>query len=341
MSPWDYQEQKMNMKKVLFAIMISAAAISCTKETVTTANQVAITFDETFIDIQDPSTKVTDPSITTGSIDAFKVWGFMDTTTGVVFDDVLVTKENDKWSYGELQYWTPEHKYYFRALAPVENCNWTLDDANANEFGLGKVAFTNIDGTEDLLYTTANVTTPDKEILLSVGMPVVKLTFSHLLSKVRFTFINGFSTSNVTMKISEIQMTAPKAASIDLAVENWWDNDDWKLSGTETATLSFEDVPMLEATKSGVSANERLTIPADATYEYSVSFKVNLFVGDQPAMEVVKTAKLTGAAFNMGKSYNIKTEVNPQNLGLDPIEFEVEEVKTWVPAGDFTASVNE
>lgn len=339
MSPWDYQGQTMNMKKVLFAIMISAAAVSCTRENVTTANQAAITFEETFIDIQDPSTKVTDPSITTGSIDAFKVWGYMDTIGGVVFDDVLVSKVDDKWSYGELQYWTPEHKYCFRALAPVENCNWTLDDANANEHGLGIVSFTNLDGTEDLLYTTATVTTPDKETLLSAGMPAVKLTFSHLLSKIRFTFINGFSSSNVTMKISEIQMTAPKAATIDLAVENWWDNDDWKLDGTETATLSFADVPVLEATRSGVSANERLTIPADATCEYAVSFKVNLFVGEQPAMEVVKTATLTGAAFNMGKSYNIKTEVNPQNLGLEPIEFEVEEVKTWVPVEDFTATV--
>lgn len=303
--------------------MISAAAVSCSKENVKNANMAAISFEETFIDIQDVRTKVADPSITTGSIDAFKVWSYMDITSGVVFDGTLVSKIDDKWSYGELQYWTPEHTYYFRALAPVEDCNWTLDETNANEHGVGLVTFTNLDGTEDLLYTTATVSTPDKETLLSTGMPAVKLTFSHLLSKLRFTFINGFSTPNVTMKISEIQMTAPKVATIDLAVENWWDNDDWKLSGTETATLDFADVPVLEATYSGISANERLTVPADATYEYNVSFKVNLFVGDQPAMEVVKTAKLTGAAFKMGKSYNIKTEINPQNLGLDKIEFEV------------------
>ena len=326
------------MKKIITALFIASAVISCATEEVT-ADKAVITFEDAFVDMQNVRTKVSDPSITTGTIDAFKVWGYMDAVGGVMFDGELISKVNGQWTYDDLQYWTPDHKYYFGALAPVENCSWTLDNTNANQYGIGVISFTNNDGTEDLLYTATTVATPDKETLLSAGMPAVKLTFSHLLSKLRFTFINGFVTPNITMKISEIQMTAPKAAAIDLAVENWWDNDDWKLNGTETATLSFADVPVLEATKSGVSANERLTIPADATAEYNVSFKVNLFVGDQPAMEVVKTAKLTGAAFNMGRSYNIKTEINPQNLELHPIEFDVE-VDEWIPEGDFETTVN-
>ena len=328
------------MRKILFAVLCAGAFIGCAREDVTTTPQVAVTFADAFVDVQGIRTKVADPSITTGSIDAFKVWGYMDALGGMMFDNQLVTKDNGVWTYGDLQYWTPDHTYYFAALAPVENCNWTLDKANANEYGVGVVSFTNPQGTEDLLYTATTVKTPDLATLLASGMDPVKLTFSHLLSKIRFTFINGFTTSNVTMKISEIQMTAPKAATIDLAVENWWDNDDWTLTGTETCTLDFADVPVLASTASDVSANQRLTIPADNTYEYTVSFKVNLFVGDQPAMEIVKTATLTGVAFNMGKSYNIKTEVNPQNLGLDPIEFEVVEVKDWVESGNFSATVN-
>ena len=328
------------MKKIFIALVLISAAISCVKEDVADSNHVAITFEDAFVDTQNVRTKTADPSITTGSIDAFKVWGYMDALGGMMFDNQLVTKDNGVWTYGDLQYWTPGHTYYFAALAPVENCNWTLDKTNANEYGVGVVSFTNPQGTEDLLYTATTVKTPDLATLLASGMDPVKLTFSHLLSKIRFTFINGFTTSNVTMKISEIQMTAPKVATIDLAVENWWDNDDWTLTGTETCTLDFADVPVLASTASDVSANQRLTIPADNTYEYTVSFKVNLFVGDQPAMEIVKTATLTGVAFNMGKSYNIKTEVNPQNLGLDPIEFEVVEVKDWVEAGNFSATVN-
>ena len=328
------------MKKVLFGILCIGAAIGCAREEVKTSNEIAIAFTDTFINPQMTRSNIADPTITTGTIDAFKVWGFMDSVGGLMFDGELVTKENGEWTYEHTQFWAPNHTYYFGALAPVENCNWTLDKTNANEYGLGVVSFTNLEGTEDLLYTATSVKTPDINTLLSAGMDPVSILFNHLLSKIKFTFINGFTTPNITMKVSDIQMTVPKAASIDLAVENWWDNDDWKLTGTETTTLDFADVPVLEITKSAPSANERLTIPADKTASYDISFKVTLYVGDQIAMEVDKTATLTNVAFNMGKSYNIKTEINPENLGLHPIEFDVIEVKDWVPADDSDATVN-
>ena len=134
-------------------------------------------------------------------------------------------------------------------------------------------------------------------------------------------------------------MEVPKAATIDLAVENWWDGDDWKFTGSQTATLDFADLPVLEFAQSAASANERLTIPAGKDATYQISFKVNLYMGDQPAMEVVKTATLTGVEFKMGRSYNIKADITPENLGLHPVEFEVE-VKDWIPEGSFDATVN-
>ncbi len=327
------------MKKILFAVLCAGALIGCARESVTTSRQVEITFADAYVDIHGMRTKVANPSITEASLEAFKVWGFMDAKGGLMFDGELVSKVGNEWTYANQQFWTPDHTYFFGALAPVENSNWTLDYTNANEYGLGSVSFTNIDGTEDLLYASTSVKTPDIDKLLAEGMDTVKLTFSHLLSKLKFTFINGFTTPNVTMKVSEITMTVPKAATIDLAVENWWDGDDWKFNGTETTTLDFADVPVLDITAQASSANERLTIPADKNASYEISFKINIYVGDQPAMEVVKTATLTGVAFNMGRSYNIKTEINPENLGLHPIEFDVE-VKDWIPEGDFGTTVN-
>ena len=328
------------MKKILFAILCAGTLASCARESVTTTQQEEIKFANTFVDVHGVRTKVADPSITTTSIDAFKVWGYMDQTTGLMFDGQLVSRVGDEWTYDNHQYWTPDHTYFFGALAPVENCNWTLATDNANEYGLGVVSFTNLSGTEDLLYASTKVTTPDIDKLLAEGMDTVRLTFSHLLSKIKFTFTNGFTTDNVTMNVSEIKMEVPKAATIDLAVENWWDNDDWKFNGTETSTLDFADVPVvLATTESASSANERLTIPAGKDATYQISFKVNLFIGDQPAMEVVKTATLTGVAFNMGRSYNIKADITPENLGLKPIEFDVE-VNEWISEGDINATVN-
>ena len=329
----------MKMKKILLAILCAGVLAGCAREDVAVTPQVAVTFADAFVDVQGIRTKVADPSITTGSIDAFKVWGFMDAKGGIMFDGELVSKVNGEWTYANQQFWTPNHTYFFGALAPVENSNWALDYSNANEYGLGVVSFTNLEGTEDLLYASTSVKTPDIDKLLAEGMDPVKLTFSHLLSKLKFTFINGFTTENMTMQVSEIKMTVPKTATIDLAVENWWDGDDWKLIGTESTTLDFADVPVLDITQSASSANDRLTIPSDKSASYEISFKVNLFVGDQPAMEVVKTATLTGVAFNMGRSYNIKTEINPDNLELRPIEFDVE-VDEWIPEGGFEITVN-
>ena len=62
-------------------------------------------------------------------------------------------------------------------------------------------------------------------------------------------------------------------------------------------------------------------------------------MGDQPAMEINKTATLTGVAFNMGRSYNIKADITPENLGLLPIEFTVE-VNEWIPENPFELTLN-
>ena len=85
--------------------------------------------------------------------------------------------------------------------------------------------------------------------------------------------------------------------------------------------------------------NERLTIPAAASQEYVVSFTAVVYVSGLQAMEVQKTAVLKNVAFQMGKSYNIMVELNPDNLGLQPIVFDVVEVKGWVEGGEYAAAV--
>ncbi len=331
------------MKKTLFTIFCAVVAISCATDEVTVSNDLAISFENAFVDPQVIRSKVTDPTITTDKVnplDKFKVWGFMDATSAVIFDGEVVEKQEDgQWTYGEVQYWAPNHTYYFGALAPVDNCHWVLNSDKANEFGIGELTFVNSEGTEDLLYASKSVETHDDEKFYSEGVAPVMLNFSHLLSKIKFTFTNGFGKDNITMNVSEIKMTVPKNATINLAVENWWDNDDWKITDAETSDLDFGVVPDLDTQTPLSSTNERLTIPAGKNASYAISFKVNIFIGGQPAMEVTKTATLTGVAFNMGRSYNIKADITPDNLELKPIEFEVE-VKDWIPEGEFDLTLD-
>ena len=326
------------MKKILFAAAAAFALVSCEQEKVTEVPQdLAISFGQTFVEGTYYRTKADDPSTTTESITGFNVWGYMKNTDAVLFDGDEVTKVGNEWTYGELQYWTPNNTYYFAALAPMNSANWTAETAGANAYGLGVVTFDNVDGTEDLLYAAAAVTTPDQETMTAMGVEAVKLNFSHLLSKVKFTFVNGFATDNTSIVVKNVQMTVPAAGTIDLAVANWWDNDDWKLGAGET-TLAFGDVAKLAAGASAASEAERLTIPADAAYEYDITFTVELYIGETLAMTTDKAVKVSNVALNMGKGYNFKAVITPEHLGLLPIVFEVEEVKDWVDAGEVQAN---
>ena len=204
-------------------------------------NTAAISFDS-FVG---NATKA-DPSYneSTKPLEAFKVWAFMDETAGNVFDAEVVTNNGGVWGYQNLQYWYPKHTYYFAALAPVENAHWSVveatDDAKA-VYGLGTVSFTNVDGTEDLLYAKAKETTPaDAATLANNGMPAVEMDFQHLLSKVKFTFQNGFNAKNTTVEVTGVTMTAPKKGTIDLAVTDYAEGYQATDNGNGTWTVTIE-----------------------------------------------------------------------------------------------------
>ena len=317
------------MKKIIISALAAMSLVACVQEEVVTVNQSnAIAFENAFVD--NATRAAVDPSTTTASIEGFNVWGFMDQPSGVVFTGDPVTKVGGAWTYAETQYWAPNHTYYFAAVSPIDG-NWELG-GTANTYGPGVLSFTNEDGSEDLLYAATSVETPRELDLLKQGMEPVKFHFSHLLSKVKFTFVNGFTTSNSSVEICDVKMTAPKTGTIDLAVENWWDNDDWKVEGD--LTLEFGNVARLAATKADECAKERLTFPVDKAYEYEISFTVKLYTGDQLALELPKTTKVSGVALEMGKAYNFSAEINPENLYLPSIEFDVVEVKDWVTSGE-------
>ena len=317
------------MKKLLLMAFATISLVACVQEEVVNVPQTdAITFDQAYID--NATRTAADPSTTTASIDAFDVWAFMNEWDGTVLTDEDVTRTSTGWTYANTQYWTPLNKYYFAALAPMNSANVKETLATSNEtakLGLGEVEFTNVDGSEDLLYAATMVQAPRYEDLKLNNMPPVNFKFSHLLSKVKFTFTNGFKTNNAYVVIEDIVMTAPKTGTIDLAVENWWDNDDWQL-GTETVDLEFGDVAKLAMGSNDECAKERLTIPAEANQVYEITFTVKLYMGQQLALEDVKTSTVTGVAFEMGKAYNLTAEINPDNLELPAIEFDVE-VKEW------------
>ena len=317
------------MKKIFFSALAVVGLAACVQEEIQSLNPSgAISFDNAFVG--NATRAAADPSTDWNTIKDFQVWGFMDQPEGYVFQGDVVQKVGDVWTYEQTQYWAPEHTYYFAAVSPVEGKHWELDAQTANTYGPGVLSFTNENGSEDLLYAATSVDTPDY-VQLAAGMDPVSLEFCHLLSKVKFSFKNGFRTENARVAVENILMTAPKSATINLASENWWEGDNW-MPGAETTTLAFGNVAKLEMGRKDECTQERLTIPVSKTYPYQVTFDVVLYMGEVEALRATKTTDISGVALEMGKAYNFSAEINPENLHLPAIEFYVEEVKDWIDA---------
>ena len=331
------------MKKLLLGVLAIFALVACNRdEVVSEQSQSFISFGDSFVEVK--TRAAVDPSTTTNTITAFDVWGFIGQPSGTVFEKERVTKGAEGWSYNNLQWWVADKTYYFHAISPVDDSNIKVDTKDMNVAGLGNIAFTNVNGTTDLLYATEYVTT-GKEY--PYHEEKVTMQFMHLLSKIKFTFKNGFTNENASLAVKNIVITdAPAEGNIDVNKER--KDFVWNLTQNKTTKLEFGNVnggkvmPLYnpEDVKNGVvdveSAVERLTIPADATRSYTIEFDLELYYGDQLGMTSNRSITLENQAFAIGKNYNLVATITPENFvdgGLMPIVFDVE-VDEWVD-GDF------
>ena len=337
------------MKKLLFGVFAVLAMIACNRDEVVDVQQSSfITFGDSFVEVK--TRAAADPSTTTASISAFDVWGFIGQPSGTVFNKERVTKGENGWSYQNLQYWTPEDKFYFHAVSPVDDSNIVVDTKEMNTEGLGNIAFTNVNGTTDLLYATLPIETGN---VFPYYDDKVTLKFMHLLSKIKFTFKNGFTNENTSLVVKNIKIVnAPAEGNINVNKSRL--DFVWNLTQGEFTELAFGDVnggnpmPLYSAEKveNGVfdpeCAVERLTIPADNTRAYTIEFDLALYYGDQLGMESHKEICLEDQAFEIGKNYNLVATINAENFAdeaLKAIEFDVV-VEDWVE-GEFTGDFHE
>ena len=331
------------MKKIFVAVLAMAGVVACnTVDTLDVPQNPEIRFANAFVENATRANAALDPSTTTESLTAFDVWGFMDNVTGTVFVGEDVTGSKGNFTYANIQYWAPGHKYYFAAVAPMNSANVEFDTTYANELGIGTIKFKNVDGTEDLLYSAVAVDAP------ALGeAKTVMLTFNHLLSKVKFTFTNGFANDNAYIDVKNVKITnAPAAATATVVLNKvWWTENPWT-DYLGTTELAFGDAcSKTPAGETQVAADERLTIPAGAEQKYTVTFDVALYMGDVVAYEGTKTATIEGVALEIGKAYNFSATLNASNITeegveLQPIVFDVEVVKDWVEAGEQTGVIS-
>lgn len=336
------------MKRYLLGILAVIAMASCVQEQfVPTGMSGAISFNAPFVQSV-PNRAAVDPSTTSGSIEAFDVWGFMGSNGGTVFDQKRVVRANGVWGYSApIIYWAPNQIYHFAALSPVDNENIKVKLADngkmSNEGALGTVTFTNPDGKLDLLYAQSEpITTASQEELIA-NTPVVSFVFQHLLTKVKFTFQNGFPSEYNSLKVTNIRMKVPNAGSVDLTQSRPYQ---WEVSSAYDAlTLSFGNAVnakfpskgiLLGSGEVGESEFECLTLPVKEGAKLLIEFDVELYQGSEVAIpKNTRTAELvfdgsinkveTGGrqspltALEQGKGYRINAILTGENVFDDKL----------------------
>ena len=354
------------MKKLFTILAVAATLVSCAKEDVVReAAREAIGFDNAFV--ENSTRSVETPGYSSASLfKDFAVFGFVQDASLFeagyerVAKDIQNGKLSLEWKYASTQYWIAGANYDFYAVAPcfapVEGVNknyWTVDSSNSEG---ATITFTTTDGKQDLLYS--GIVAKQGKVSDNVA---VAFNFKHILSKVKFSFENGYNASNASIRVKNININnAYKSGKATLAVDNAttegvdetvaWNN---QVDGADGFAISFGDATDLESTtdvkeatvatydfgKTVESHSERLLIPGNKTW--NISFVVELLVGTT----VVATYNHTATAeinFQPGMSYDIKAVINAENIDpenkQEPIEFTAT-MTDWSTAENKTADV--
>ena len=296
------------MKKNLFLIGLAAIGMlfaSCSNdETVEVAkNQNGIQF-KSFVN---NSTRATD--LTTANLENFQVWGIMkkDNQIGKPFVGTQVNKDGGAWSYGTPVYWEKGYQYSFVAVAPAGAFEMEVAPADYQDYG--KVKFNNGTGETDLLWATN-----DKGLVTWDGdkcPAAVDLTFNHMLSRVRFNFVNAMDDGSL-LTVKDVKITnACTEGTVKLIADNaglaWTASGDAALLFDNAAETGF-------AQNASCTTGHKYMIPANKAYK--VTFKV-----EREHNGVVDTyehsVNLTEMQMESGKSYQFKAEFTSQNVNPD------------------------
>lgn len=330
------------MKKILFAVVALVAMASCaTEEIVSSAAPEAIGFDSAFVDNSTRSNY--DPSYTNTKL--FPDFAaFAHVNGAVLFNNKAVTGSgiNGTWTYDGTQYWVKNAKYNFAAIAPktvtgggywnnaVTSVNGDYS-AITTEFDFRSTSAT------DLLYAEVENITGKAS-----GNSKIGFSFRHLLSKVKFSFKNDYSTEAFSIKVYDIRI---ENAYLDGHVKVTKNATEWTAStdsgnycpilvgnvnvdGTtdHTVVSAFTYGTTLE------SHNECFLIPGAVPGGYEVTFKVDLLVGET-LIDTYEHSAIVDFAPAPGMAYDINAVINHENIDpsteQEAIEFTVTEIENW------------
>lgn len=318
------------MKKSFILIGLATATIfaGCNKdETIEIArDSQAIRFDG-FVD-KSVRARGAANDIDNSNFTSFQVWGLMQKEQGAVgtpFDGTQVTNSGGSWGYTTPVYWEDGYKYSFVAIAPAQSGAWTFTEPTTVG-AWGTIAFSNGDGTTDLIYDIDDTYATTPVSIEQVCPAAIGFTFNHLLSRVKFVFENGMDDGSV------INVTGVKIDNANTKAEvTLGETATWNLAGDNAAAeLAFGDVVLDEGESSfafGASeeTDHKYMIPAmSADQTYTVSFTVTR-THSGVTDTYNHTVNLPAVTWQAGNSYAFTAAFDAGNINpeqpLCPITF--------------------
>lgn len=315
---------------------MAAVMASCSQDEIVEVKEYTpISFGNVFVD---KSTRATDPSHTTSTLEKFYVYGnvkgkneseLVSIYNGACIEKTKIGETNNYyWNSGSnIYYWVPNCDYNFVAVSDVEANNITVTQG---EDGLpSKIEYSYDAGSQvDLLYAKKTDIKTDSD-----GKPdntneygEVSFTFEHLLAKVKFSFTNSFpENSNVNLTVQNIQIN--NAAKTAEYVKD--ENGDWSwtvtesFAGSEESTdncISFGNTERMAPNETKEGEYIRFLVP-ETNKDFNITLTV-LYELAGTSHSVNLEAK--NVTLEKGHFYNFTAELTSNNVtGIVPIIFNI------------------
>ena len=289
------------MKKFFIAIVALAAAVSCSNDDIISIDRQAIGFGNPFVENSVRADYSVGKSLT-----AFTVYGTVtgNSNTVALFGgngaNVTGSVGATAWNCAETEYWVPNCTYAFQAVADGVINNGAITVSVGN-------------GDLDLLYAEKSAETDENAAPTSGvnGNKVVEFNFTHLMSKVGFSFVNGSANTAYGFEVTAVSFTGYDSKGTYTIGTGW----DTAVTASDTA-LNF-----------GTGNVTHQIIPGEQTLNVTVAYDI-LYNGTK--ISATSVTKSLTYKFAQSTNYNIAVTI-PAPGG--EIKFTTTTVSEWTNAG--------
>lgn len=313
------------MKKFLFLGFVTTAMLaSCTNDEMVEMNpQNAIGF-EMFVD---KSTRAA-TDVTTDNLTAFEVYGWRGSEQ--IFNAQAVTADKGVCTYTPLQYWVGGYAYTFEAVAPKSgNTSVTFTPSK----DVSTIRFES-DSETDLIYAAAS-----KDLTSTTNLTAdpgkVALTFNHLLSRVKFSFVNGFpEDSDVKLTVTDVKITNAGTTAVYTPSTSAW------AAATATDAVTFASTAVADIAGTVAAETEyKYLIPYEVK-NYTLTFTVTMAQGGvTDTFNHSVNLSSNSLVLQAGNSYDFTATLDANNINPDGDLFPIEFTATVTPWGDYSENV--